>query len=102
VPLLDVVDISRAEGPSQINRYGRQRQVTFLANTAPGVGSGEVGSALEKAVAAMHLPAQYRFVPMGQSKEIGRTAKNFGIAFALAFVFMYLILAAQFESWLHP
>jgi HAE1 family hydrophobic/amphiphilic exporter-1 len=102
VPLLDVVDLSRAEGPSQINRYGRQRQVTFLANTAPGVGAGEVGSALEKAVAAMNLPAQYRFVPMGQSKEIGRTARNFGIAFALAFVFMYLILAAQFESWLHP
>ncbi len=102
VPLLDVVDLSHAEGPSQINRYGRQRQVTFLANTAPGVGAGEVGTALEKAVAAMKLPAAYRFVPMGQSKEIGRTAKNFGIAFALAFVFMYLILAAQFESWLHP
>jgi HAE1 family hydrophobic/amphiphilic exporter-1 len=102
VPLLDVVDLSRAEGPSQINRYGRQRQVTFLANTAPGVGAGEVGAALEKAVTDMHLPAAYRFVPMGQSKEIGRTARNFGIAFALAFVFMYLILAAQFESWLHP
>ncbi|HET6147957.1 MAG TPA: efflux RND transporter permease subunit [Polyangia bacterium] len=102
VPLLDVVDLHRAEGPSQINRYGRQRQVTFLANTAPGVGAGEVGTALEKVVAGLKLPATYRFVPMGQSKEIGRTAKNFGIAFALAFVFMYLILAAQFESWLHP
>jgi len=102
VPLLDVVDLHRAEGPSQINRYGRQRQVTFLANTAPGVGAGEVGTALEKVVTGMKLPATYRFVPMGQSKEIGRTAKNFGIAFALAFVFMYLILAAQFESWLHP
>jgi HAE1 family hydrophobic/amphiphilic exporter-1 len=102
VPLLDVVELTRAEGPSKIDRLARQRQVTFLANTAPGVGSGEVGAALEKAVAAMNLPPQYRFVPMGQSKEIGRTMRNFGIAFALAFVFMYLILAAQFESWLHP
>ncbi|MEO5767327.1 MAG: efflux RND transporter permease subunit, partial [Polyangia bacterium] len=102
VPLLDVVDLKRAEGPSQITRYGRQRQVTFFANTKPGVGSGEVGAAFEKAVAAMHLPPDYRFVPFGQSKEIGRTGRNFVIAFGLAFVFMYLILAAQFESWLHP
>jgi HAE1 family hydrophobic/amphiphilic exporter-1 len=102
VPLLDVVELKRALGPAQITRYARQRQVTFSANTAPGVGSGEVGTALEKAVARMKLPAEYRFVPFGQSKEIGRTARNFAIAFGLAFVFMYLILAAQFESWLHP
>ena len=102
VPLLDVVDLKRGEGPSSVNRYGRQRQVTFYANTAPGVGSGEVGGAFEKAVKEMKLPKEYGFVPLGQSKEIGRTARNFGIAFALAFLFMYLILAAQFESWLHP
>jgi multidrug efflux pump subunit AcrB len=102
VPLLDVVDLKRALGPSQITRYARQRQVTFTANTSPGVGSGEVGAAFEKAVAALKLPPEYRFVPFGQSKEIGRTARNFAIAFGLAFVFMYLILAAQFESWLHP
>jgi hydrophobe/amphiphile efflux-1 (HAE1) family protein len=102
VPLLDVVTLKQSEGPSQVNRYSRQRQVTFLANTAPGVGSGEVGTAFEKAVKEMNLPPEYSFVPLGQSKEIGRTARNFGIAFALAFLFMYLILAAQFESWLHP
>jgi HAE1 family hydrophobic/amphiphilic exporter-1 len=102
VPLLDVVSLRNSEGPSQVNRYARQRQVTFYANTAPGVGNGEVGSAFEKAVKDMHLPREYGVVPLGQSKEIGRTARNFGIAFALAFVFMFLILAAQFESWLHP
>jgi hydrophobe/amphiphile efflux-1 (HAE1) family protein len=102
VPLLDVVDLKRAEGPSKIERLGRQRQVTFLANTIPGVGAGEVGTALEKLVAAMHLPAQYRLSAFGQSREIARTGSAFIIAFGLAFVFMYLILAAQFESWLHP
>ncbi len=50
----------------------------------------------------MKLPSQYRFVAFGQSKEIARTGKAFMIAFGLAFIFMYLILAAQFESWLHP
>jgi multidrug efflux pump subunit AcrB len=66
------------------------------------VGANEVGVALEKIVADLHLPGEYRFAPFGQSKEIKRTGQNFAIAFGLAFVFMYLILAAQFESWLHP
>ncbi|HVR02142.1 MAG TPA: efflux RND transporter permease subunit [Polyangia bacterium] len=102
VPLLDVVDLKRGASPSKIDRLARQRQVTFFANTKPGVGSAEVGTELEKIVAGMHLPAEYRFAPFGQSKEIKRTGQNFMIAFGLAFIFMYLILAAQFESWLHP
>ncbi|HET6281740.1 MAG TPA: efflux RND transporter permease subunit, partial [Polyangia bacterium] len=102
VPLLDVVDLKRALGPSEIDRLARQRQVTFFANTMPGVGSAEVGNTLEKAVKDMNLPPQYRFAAFGQSKEIKRTGQNFAIAFGLAFIFMYLILAAQFESWLHP
>jgi hydrophobic/amphiphilic exporter-1 (mainly G- bacteria), HAE1 family len=102
VPLLDVVEMKHAEGPSKIDRYARQVQVTFLANTSPGVGSGEVGAALEKAVKAMNLPSQFRFIPFGQSKEIARTGKAFILAFGMSFIFMYLILAAQFESWLHP
>jgi hydrophobe/amphiphile efflux-1 (HAE1) family protein len=102
IPLTDVVDLQRAEGPSKIDRYARQRQVTFLANTAPGVGSGEVGASLEQVVREMHLPSAYRFVAFGQSREIARTGKAFILAFGMSFIFMYLILAAQFESWLHP
>jgi hydrophobic/amphiphilic exporter-1 (mainly G- bacteria), HAE1 family len=102
VPLMDVVELTRAAGPSKIDRLGRQRQVTFFANTTPGVGNGEVGAAFEKAVQAMHLPGEYRFSAFGQSKELKRTGGAFLVAFGLAFIFMYLILAAQFESWLHP
>jgi hydrophobe/amphiphile efflux-1 (HAE1) family protein len=102
VPLLDVADLKRGASPSKIDRLARQRQVTFFANTIPGVGPAEVGTALEKIVADMKLPAEYRFAPFGQSKEIKRTGGAFAIAFGMAFIFMYLILAAQFESWLHP
>jgi hydrophobe/amphiphile efflux-1 (HAE1) family protein len=102
VPLLDVVDLRRDASPSKIDRLSRQRQVTFFANTKPGVGANEVGEALQKIVTGLHLPPEYRFAPFGQSKEIKRTGASFAIAFGLAFIFMYLILAAQFESWLHP
>jgi hydrophobe/amphiphile efflux-1 (HAE1) family protein len=102
VPLLDVVDLKKQEGPSKIERFARQRRVMFLANTAPGVGSGEVGTELEKQVKEMKLPSEYTFSAFGQSKEIKRTGAAFMFAFGLSFLFMYLILAAQFESWLHP
>jgi multidrug efflux pump subunit AcrB len=100
--LLDVVSLAREEGPSAINRYNRKRQVTLLANVAPGFGESEVLEKLEKAISEQHMPAGYTASPLGRSRELGRVATSFAMAFGLSFVFMYLILAAQFESWLHP
>jgi hydrophobe/amphiphile efflux-1 (HAE1) family protein len=102
VPLSAVVSLREATGPSEINRLGRQRQVTLTSNVAPGVGESEVAGGLEKIIADLHMPPEYRASPAGRSRETGRAAKNFLIAFAMSFVFMYLVLAAQFESWLHP
>jgi hydrophobic/amphiphilic exporter-1 (mainly G- bacteria), HAE1 family len=102
VPLTDVVRLEKEEGPSQINRMNRQRQIMLSANTAPGVSTGDVVAQFDKIIAETKLPAGYVAKPAGQSREIARTAVNFLMAFALAFVFMYLILAAQFESWIHP
>ncbi len=102
VPLIDVVQLGHEEGPSQINRYNRKRQVTILANVEKGFGESQVLAELENAIAELKMPVGYTANPQGRSRELGRAATNFGIAFALSFVFMYLILAAQFESWLHP
>jgi hydrophobe/amphiphile efflux-1 (HAE1) family protein len=102
VPLIDVVKLSHEEGPAQINRYNRKRQVTLLANVEKGVGESQIITEVEKAIADLHMPIGYTALPQGRSRELGRVASNFAIAFALSFVFMYLILAAQFESWLHP
>jgi hydrophobic/amphiphilic exporter-1 (mainly G- bacteria), HAE1 family len=102
VPLLDVVELSRSTGASEINRLNRRRQVTLFANVAPDASEGAVADALKNVLTNLDLPPGYTAQPMGRSKEMGRAAQGFLIAFGLSFVFMYLILAAQLESWLHP
>ncbi len=102
VALRDVVLFRDAAGPSEINRLNRRRQVTITANVLPGYGESDVLSALERIIRDEKLPAGYAAQAMGRSKETGRAAVNFLVAFGLSFVFMYLVLAAQFESWIHP
>jgi hydrophobe/amphiphile efflux-1 (HAE1) family protein len=102
VPLSDLVRPAKSTGPGTINRLNRSRQVVLYANVAPNVSQGSLMSGVEGVIRDMKLPAAYRVVPSGQSREMGRTATAFLAAFGLSFVFMYLVLAAQFESWLHP
>ncbi len=102
VRLLDVVKLEEGSGPSQIERMNRRRQVLVTANVAVGVAQGDVQQAFDRALPTLGLPHGYAVEATGNSKEMGRTGKAFLMAFGLSFVFMYLILAAQFESWLHP
>ncbi len=102
VPLGSVVTMKRAEGPAEIGRLARRRQITLMANAAPGFGENAVQAALTKAIEDQHMPDGYTAQPVGRSKNTKDTAAGFLVVVGLAFVFMYLILAAQFESWLHP
>lgn len=102
VPLSDVVTLTPDTGPSSISRLNRQRQVTLAASARPGFGESDVLTGIEASVATLDLPSTYKAGPAGRSKELARTAKGFLFALGLSFVFMYLVLAAQFESWLHP
>jgi hydrophobic/amphiphilic exporter-1 (mainly G- bacteria), HAE1 family len=72
------------------------------ANAALGYGQNDVQAALEKAAADLNLPSGYELRASGFTQEGSKTAQAFVIALLLSVVFMYLVLAAQFESWLHP
>jgi HAE1 family hydrophobic/amphiphilic exporter-1 len=102
VQLRDVVSITSGSGPSSINRISRQRQVMLTANMAPGYSAQTVMDALVNETKKMNLPPEYASGFTGRSREQGRAFTNFMLAFLLSIIFMYLILAAQFESWIHP
>jgi len=102
VALTDVTTMKHGKGASQINRLNRSHDVQLYANIAPGYSQGDVDAAVKKILDGLDLPAGYRIDSFGQSKEMGRMGKAFLFAFGMSFVFMYLVLAAQFESWVHP
>ncbi len=106
-PTSGLVNLSRLarlreeSGPTSIDRLGRERIVTVLANPE-GIPLGEAVTKAEGILKKMELPPQYSYVFSGQAKTLGETGYYFLIALALSILFMYLILAAQFESWLQP
>ena len=102
VPLRSVVDLKRGTGPAQINHLNRQRVVSILSNVAPGVSEGKIADAVAQIIKEEKLPAAYTAEPTGQTREMQRVFVSFALAVVLSFVIMYLVLAAQFESWLHP
>ena len=101
VALSNLVKLEPASGPAEINRLGRQRQVTILANAKSGADS-KVMQAITDLAKAENMPAAYTIQGVGRSKESGTLALNFLIVLGMSFVLMYLVLAAQFDSWLHP
>jgi HAE1 family hydrophobic/amphiphilic exporter-1 len=102
VPLNQVVSFTDGTGPSQIVRLNRQRQVTVSCNVAPGASAQAILDQMVKTVKGMNLPPEYTHDASGTSREQMKAFGAFLVAFLLSIVFMYLILAAQFESWVHP
>ncbi|SFI16085.1 efflux RND transporter permease subunit [Planctomicrobium piriforme] len=101
VQLTSLARLSEARGPSQIDRLNRQRTVTVRANPEA-VTLNEAVDRANAIIKEMNMPPEYEVSYGGQAEMLGETAYYFGIALFLSTLFMYLILAAQFESWLHP
>lgn len=101
VQLANVVKLEEAQGPTTIDRFARQRQVVISANLegmALGDGVKRAGAFVE----SLQLPAEYHFEFIGRAKTLAESQAGFIIIFGMSFLFMYMILAAQFESFTHP
>jgi HAE1 family hydrophobic/amphiphilic exporter-1 len=101
VKLTNLATLAEERGPAQIDRFNRQRKVTIVANLDH-MALSEAIAKIREIVGALDLPQTYKAEFSGRAKALGETGSNFGIAFALSLLFMYMILAAQFESFLHP
>jgi hydrophobic/amphiphilic exporter-1 (mainly G- bacteria), HAE1 family len=102
VQLRNLVTFAEGAGPASIDRLNRQRQIAITANPAPGRAQAEAQTVIQNVFAQLDMEPGYNLVASGGSRELGRAAYYFAIAFALSFVFMYMVLAAQFESFIHP
>ena len=101
VRLSSLATVTEARGPSQIDRFNRQRTVTLLAHPD----KVSLNEAIQKArviAKDLNMPPEYEVTFGGQAKMLGETGYYFMVALGLSVLFMYLILAAQFESWLNP
>lgn len=101
VKLSELVDIAPGTGPSQIERENRQRQITIVGNTI-GRSLGEVVADVNAELAKLDKPEGYTMVFAGEAERMADSMKSMGIALLLGIIFIYLVLASQFESYIHP
>jgi HAE1 family hydrophobic/amphiphilic exporter-1 len=102
VGLDEVVHVRPGTGPASINRINRQRQVTLTGNVAPGASQADIQDHLDEQTKGLDMEPGYTAGLTGQSKQLSKAGYYFVLAFALTFIFMYIVLAAQFESFIHP
>jgi HAE1 family hydrophobic/amphiphilic exporter-1 len=102
VELSAVARIAPANAPSRIDRLDRRRMVSIRGGVAPGFALGDAVAKIRELADEQDMPPAYTTRLLGRSLEMERTFGEFIWAFVLSFVFMYLILASQFESLVHP
>lgn len=102
VPITDVIDFAPGTGPTEIERLNRRRQITVSAGVEPGFSQQTVIDAANAAAEELNLDAGYATTLSGASKDLDESTQAFFTVFILSLIFMYLIIAAQFESWLNP
>ncbi|WLD10662.1 efflux RND transporter permease subunit [Planctellipticum variicoloris] len=98
----NVVEFEYGEAQARIDRLDRQRMVAVRANIQQGYSLGDRISAVQAATAELGLPAGFGTRVMGRGRELERTLQDFGWTIVLSFVFMYIVLAAQYEHLVHP
>ncbi|HEV7632350.1 MAG TPA: efflux RND transporter permease subunit [Steroidobacteraceae bacterium] len=102
VPLASLVQIQETAGPSELRRFNRLRSVTISANLAPGYSLGEALTYMEGVIKELTPQGGVQIDYNGESRELKRSASGLYLTFGFALLIVYLVLAAQFESFVHP
>jgi multidrug efflux pump len=101
IPLSNLVQLTEAAGPVDLRRFDRMRAITISASLAEGYSLGEALDAIEDIIRAQ-LPAAASINYDGESRDLKTSGSSLYFTFLLALVIVYLVLAAQFESFKHP
>ncbi|WP_210496803.1 efflux RND transporter permease subunit [Microvirga antarctica] len=101
VPLSAFVKLTESAAPQTLNRFDRLRSITIQSSLRPGVSIGEGLAALEQIV-ELNLPAEARIGYTGVSKDFRESSNAIYATFGMALLVVFLVLAAQFESWINP
>jgi multidrug efflux pump subunit AcrB len=100
--LSQLASLGQAEGPAAVEHEQRERQISVWSQIAPGGNLGDVVKELHRKLDGHPLPAGYGYIWNGQQKDMGEMSANMALALGLALVFIYMVLASQFESLVHP
>src|SRR5499426_160900 len=98
----NIADVTRGLGPSRLGRFNRQYNIPVYVANAPDKPMSEAVKDITQTLQKLNFPPGYRFFFGGNVKALDETTNNLIMAFLLAIVFMYMVLAAQFESFTHP
>jgi len=101
VPLSSFVSLTESAAPQTLNRFDRLRSITIQSALRPGTSIGEALAVLEQIVHD-NLPAEARIGYAGQSKDFRESSSAIYVTFGMALLVVFLVLAAQFESWINP
>jgi len=101
IPLNNLITTRETAAPKELNRFDRMRAVTISASLGPGYSLGQALDYLDN-LAQTSLPPEARIAYAGQSREFRDSSSSLALTFALALIVVFLVLAAQFESFIHP
>ncbi|MBK7774365.1 MAG: efflux RND transporter permease subunit [Sandaracinaceae bacterium] len=101
IPLTDIATVERGEGPAEIQRFDRRR-VVMVTGSSAGRAVGDVVTEFEAVIGAETLPVGVDYLMRGQVEQMNESNENMMLAMLLGLVFVYLVLASQFESFIHP
>jgi hydrophobic/amphiphilic exporter-1 (mainly G- bacteria), HAE1 family len=98
----NIAKLERGLGPTTLQRSDRQFMVMFIADVAPGHALDEASNDVRRMLGSLNMPPTMSFKLQGQSKILDETTANLILAISLAMIFVYMVLASQFESFLQP